>query len=184
MFYTSTGLLIDVANPKPQDINIYDIANGLARTCRYSGQIDSFYSVAQHSLAVAHLVPREHALCALLHDATEAYLADLPSPVKMLLPDYQELEKKWWHTIAEAFDLPPIMPTCVREADHLVLRAEMEVLFRNQPEAIIKELGGTVNQPVQFFNGSIQDIECFFIYIFHKILGFDDETSHKNARRH
>lgn len=80
-------------DPAVDSINITDIAKGLSNTCRFSGQLEEFYSVAQHSVAVSEMLPPEYALEGLLHDAAEAYMSDITSPLKKLLPDYQELER-------------------------------------------------------------------------------------------
>lgn len=64
-----------------EDIDIQDIASGLANECRFNGLIDNFYSVAQHLVYVSYLVAPEYALEALLHDASEAYVKDLPSTI-------------------------------------------------------------------------------------------------------
>jgi hypothetical protein len=86
---TSTGIFFDVGRPDPSAVDIRDIAHHLAHTCRYSGAVRKFYSVAEHSVLVAdlacHLAPDRASalrLPALLHDAAEAYLADLPAPAK------------------------------------------------------------------------------------------------------
>ena len=72
-------------NPCVEDIDIEDIAHGLAYTCRFNGQSTAFYSVAQHSLMVADLVADELKLEALMHDAAEAYLGDVVKPLKEAL---------------------------------------------------------------------------------------------------
>jgi len=74
---TYSGKRIDFENPDPDQIDIVDIAHGLSNLCRFSGQSKYFYSVAQHSFYVS-LVCKENKLQALLHDATEAYMADVP----------------------------------------------------------------------------------------------------------
>ena len=75
---TSTEKHIDFVNITPDQICIEDIARGLSNECRFAGQLESFYSVAQHSVYVSQIVPPEYALEALLHDAAEAYIKDIP----------------------------------------------------------------------------------------------------------
>lgn len=89
---TSTGKVFEYLHTTEDQIDINDIAFGLSRESRFAGQTSHFYSVAQHSLAVARAVPLDYALEGLLHDAAEAYCKDLPSPLKALLPGYKEIE--------------------------------------------------------------------------------------------
>lgn len=76
----------DFTNPKIEDIHILDIAHALSNICRFGGHSSSFYSVAEHSIILAEILERQGAdkmtvLAALLHDATEAYLGDMPRPI-------------------------------------------------------------------------------------------------------
>src|SRR5579872_2947230 len=79
---TASGLEFPLFEPRLDAINIEDIAHGLSMICRFTGQCARFYSVAEHSVHVSHLVPREDAAWGLLHDAAEAYLGDVASPLK------------------------------------------------------------------------------------------------------
>lgn len=119
-------------DPKPDQIHIRDIAHALSQQCRYAGHTNEFYSVAQHSVIVSKMVPQEHAMCALLHDATEAYLSDIPKPVKMGLPDFNALEDRVWReAIAPAFGLPEVMPKEVKSADYRILAVEKRDLLND-----------------------------------------------------
>ena len=89
---TYTGKKFYPYDPRPEQICIEDIAHGLSMLCRFAGQCRFFFSVAEHSIAVAHLLPANLKLFGLLHDASEAYLADLPRPVKAGLPEYRAIE--------------------------------------------------------------------------------------------
>lgn len=86
---TYTGRQFWPLDPKPEEVCIEDIAHALSQQCRYAGHTIRFYSVAQHSVEIALRVPRAAALWGLLHDAAEAYLVDLPRPVKYLMPAYK-----------------------------------------------------------------------------------------------
>lgn len=88
---TQQGNKFHFLAPQQDEIAIKDIAFALSNTCRFNGHVP-FFSVAEHSVAVAARVPPRLQLAALLHDASEAYLADIPSPIKQYLPDYQALE--------------------------------------------------------------------------------------------
>ncbi|MDT3722969.1 hypothetical protein [Pseudomonas oryzihabitans] len=87
---TATGRHLDLTGSTAVDIDPLDLARGLARACRFAGQCDAFYSVAQHCVLASLHVPSEHALHALLHDAAEAYLGDLTGPLKRLLVSYHQ----------------------------------------------------------------------------------------------
>lgn len=69
-------------NPNPDDIVIEDIAHALSNLCRFAGHTRQFYSVAQHSVLVSLHCHPDNALAGLLHDASEAYLLDMPRPLK------------------------------------------------------------------------------------------------------
>ena len=111
-------------DPRPDEIDIEDIAIALSRICRFGGHTKSFYSVAEHSILVSLLVPDEHRLTALLHDATEAYIGDMIRPLKSQIPQFSEIENNIWSAIAERFSLPVEMPSCVKDADVLALAIE------------------------------------------------------------
>ncbi len=121
---TFTGKHFDFINITMDDIFIEDIAQGLSNECRFAGQISQFYSVAQHSVYVSQIVPPEYALEALLHDASEAYCKDLPSPLKALLPDYKVIEKGIQKAICYKWDLPRIISAAVHYADLTMLATE------------------------------------------------------------
>ena len=126
---TNSGRHIDLPNPNPEAIAIGDIALGLSRECRFSGQTRSFYSVAQHSVLTSLIVPQEFALEALLHDATEAYLLDLPSPLKRLVPGYARIEQVFDRVLRKCFGLPEEMSPPVHQADRILLATEKRDLM-------------------------------------------------------
>ena len=116
-----SGINFKVFNPDINQINIEDIAHALSHLCRYGGHSDIFYSVAQHSLAVSYLVKPENALCGLLHDATEAYLIDLPRPIKYQIQQYRDMEEVLYTIIAKKFDLPNTLPDDVHYFDNFII---------------------------------------------------------------
>lgn len=116
-------------DPRPEEIQIEDIAWALAMQCRYAGHVLKRYSVAEHSVMVSCAVPPRHALWGLLHDATEAYLVDLPRPVKRNMPDYREAEDRLGQVIAERFNLRWPMPPEVKQVDAGMLLVERSQLL-------------------------------------------------------
>ncbi len=126
---TFSGGVIDFADPENSQFRIEDIAHGLANTCRYSGQCNRHYSVATHSVIVSLFVPDHLQLEALLHDATEAFMADIPTPLKQLLPDYQFIENRMDMAFRKQFGLPAKMSPEVKRADHIALAIEKPILM-------------------------------------------------------
>jgi 5'-deoxynucleotidase YfbR-like HD superfamily hydrolase len=101
---TYTGKKFHYLSPTPEEIDIKDIAHALSLTCRFGGHCRSFYSVAEHSVRVAAEVPASSALFALLHDAAEAYLPDIPSPMKQDYKKWQALEGRIEKVIIKKYD--------------------------------------------------------------------------------
>lgn len=128
---TASGRHFDPVDPQPDMIDLVDIATGLANECRFAGQCRFFYSVAQHSVLVSQHVPPEYAWEGLLHDATEAYIKDIPAPVKRLLPDYRALEKRIEGAIRARFGLPAIQSPGIKQADLTLLATERRDLMPN-----------------------------------------------------
>lgn len=125
---TISGKVIAIPNTGLSQIDIFDIAHALSYQPRFAGHTKQFYSVAEHSINVAKLVPREWKLQALLHDATEAYLCDIPTPFKAMMPQYKELEKHLWYAIAKRFGVPYEMDQSVKDADAVMLMTERDAL--------------------------------------------------------
>jgi len=121
---TFTGGRFWPMDPHAEDVEIADIAHALSMQCRFAGHCIRFYSVAEHCVHLSHAVPAEHALWALLHDASEAYLADVPSPVKPFLAGYREAETLVMFAVCRRFGLDYEMPPAVHEADWRILGDE------------------------------------------------------------
>lgn len=129
ILHTYTGKKIDPANPKPEDFCIEDIAHALSNICRFSGNTSEFYSVAEHCVRATYLVEEQFKLETLLHDACEAYLGDVPTPVKRLCHGYMLIEDKFYKAIAERFGVPHRMTLEVQRADREMLKIEsMELM--------------------------------------------------------
>lgn len=128
---TARGRAVDIQLVTPDDISILDIAHSLSNLCRFAGHTREFYSVAQHSVRVALTLPPELQLAGLLHDATEAYVVDLPRPIKNLLPDYKKLEARVWEAISFRFGVARFEHPLIKEMDNRALRTEWEELMRH-----------------------------------------------------
>lgn len=130
---------VSCLNPHPATIHLEDIAAGLARTCRWGGHCDRFYSVAQHSLHCLRLaremkLSRAEQKSALMHDAAEAYLGDMPSPYKSCLPDYQAMEDRFTAVIAKRFQLPRVLTPAVKKIDLIAMATEKRDLMKSCPD--------------------------------------------------
>jgi hypothetical protein len=115
----------------PRQIELQDIAHGLSNLCRFSGQA-RFYTVAGHSILVSEWIEQnggtpQEALWGLLHDASEAYITDMPMPVKIFCPQYYAIEKNFMKAICIRFGLPEKQPAIVYRADHALLAKEMSL---------------------------------------------------------
>lgn len=130
-----SGQLVDPLNLQPSDIRGDDIAWALSNICRYGGHSHRHFSVAEHSLEVSYKVAPAKKLTALLHDGSEAYLGDIPTPIKRRLPAFQEAEARAHLAIATAFGLDPeqfffdIEHGDVKKADIEALHAEQSFLW-------------------------------------------------------
>lgn len=130
---TRSGRAYWPMNPRAAEVDIDDIAHSLSMICRFGGHTRFFYSVAEHSVLVSQCVPPEHALQALLHDATEAYVGDMVRPLKQSMPGYCDIEDKNWLVIAEKFGVPAQMHESIKAADNAVLLAEKAALLEASP---------------------------------------------------
>lgn len=126
---TRSGKHFDYADPQPDQINISDIAHGLAAENRFAGQTIKPYSVAQHCWHASFLVPHYLRLEALLHDAAEAYMKDIPAPLKAMLPDYKVIEKRVDAAIRARYRLPAVSSPEVKHADLVMLATERRDLL-------------------------------------------------------
>ena len=126
---TRSGRRVALLNPSPAQIVIGDIAHGLAHQCRFNGQTNRFYSVAQHSVLVASILPRELRLAGLLHDASEAYLGDIVQPLKELLPEYQTIEANFCEVLGARFNVNLQPNPAIHQADIIVLATERRDLM-------------------------------------------------------
>lgn len=140
---TSTGKWFDVLKPDPSQIDLQDIASALSKLCRFGGHCRKFYSVAEHSILTSEMMLQCKSSdpllirWALLHDASEAYVVDIPRPAKRHLSEYIKIEDSIQRAIAERFGLPWPMPHEVHEVDNAVLALELRAYMPEQPEQLL-----------------------------------------------
>jgi hypothetical protein len=135
---THSGKYVAPGRLEPEDIEVIDIAHALSHQCRFSGHTRVFYSVGEHSCRCCDLVeeltgdPHEM-LWALMHDASEAYLVDLPRPIKhaasQLGEAYRVMEQNAMEAVTVAMGLEPEMPAVVSYADTVLLATERRDLM-------------------------------------------------------
>ena len=118
-------------DPRPEDVDINDIAWALSHICRFTGHTKTFYSVAEHSIRVSFACDPKDAVWAIVHDASEAYLCDLPRPLKILpaFEPYRRAEAAVMRAICQRYDLSVEMPASVHVADMRLLATEARDLM-------------------------------------------------------
>lgn len=131
---TVTGKKFYPLAPYPEDVDIFDISHSLGHQCRFGGHSKMFYSVAEHCVLLSYAVPAPDALWALMHDASEAYVVDVPRPLKYQLAGYREIENRVLLAIAARFRLPMAvageLPPAVVEGDNRILLTERMALMK------------------------------------------------------
>jgi hypothetical protein len=136
---TYTGVMFNFLDPKQEDIKIEDIAHSLSLQCRFTGHCKYFYSVAEHSVAVADLLIKKYgdrklALAGLLHDASEAYLSDLASPWKQYLDHYDIVENNIEAHLDIKFGID-LRDKRIKEADIIMLSQEAHQLLPSKGDS-------------------------------------------------
>jgi 5'-deoxynucleotidase YfbR-like HD superfamily hydrolase len=129
---TYTGKWVDPLDIHIEDIDIEDIAHSLSLMCRFGGHVKEFYSVAQHSVEVSHFCDKEDEFWGLMHDTSEAYLIDIPRPLKSdpkFGSFYRETEKQVMQVICNKYHLPSKQPESVTGADNILLATEIRDLM-------------------------------------------------------
>lgn len=124
---TFTGKRMYFLEPTPEMICIEDIAHALSNICRFGGHVTHFYSVAEHSVNVSILA--ENKLEGLLHDASEAYLVDIPKPIKAYLSNYKDIETKLMEAIGLKFGAGWPLCADTHDADATQLKEEAKYIM-------------------------------------------------------
>jgi len=126
--YTYYGHKVHYLSPKISEIDIRDIVHALSRIPRFNGHTHQPYYVAQHVCVCHDISPQEVKKEAFCHDHAESFAADVPSPLKSLIPQYKEIEGRLEKIIAKKFKLKYPFPSAVKEADMRMLVTEMRDL--------------------------------------------------------
>lgn len=136
---TSSGVVFDFAKIGTSEMRIEDIAHSLGNNCRFGGHVNKFYSVAEHSVHVASMLPDKYKLWGLLHDASEGYMLDLPRPLKYMLPKYLKIESKLQTAIYSKFAEGAPNATAykvIKHADNAMLIRESGTLLTTGSECM------------------------------------------------
>lgn len=168
---TYSGRKVYPLQPDPDQIDLADIAHALANMCRYTGHVREFFSVAQHSVLVSQNLSPELALWGLLHDAAEAYICDLPRPLKRALREmecgtswYDRTEIRLMDVIARKFGLSWPQPPEVDRVDLLLLVTEARDLMSPlHPDWHFKEANGFAILPDPVVPVGPHEAEAMFL---------------------
>lgn len=155
-----TGRKFWPLDPRPEDIDILDIAHALANNCRWGGHSRRFFSIAQHSCMVHDFVARSFKKVGLLHDASEAYILDMPRPIKYQMPEYVAIEEKLMLCIADKFEFGYPELERIKGADDIALYLEKMHLFNDRKAAEVLS-----DRAVDFFFDNKMDGRDFIFYL-------------------
>lgn len=172
---TYTGKHFEPTNPDPELIRIEDIAHALSMLCRGNGHVKTFWSVGQHCIccareAAARGLSNRMVLACMLHDASECYMSDVPTPFKNELPEYQEQEEHLLGIIYEKFlgsDLTEEEQKELKEIDHAMLWYDLEYLLGEIQYGEIPELHIDLDYTVRPF----EEVEEEYLSLFEKYSG-------------
>ena len=172
---TYTGKHFEPTNPNPELIRIEDIAHALSMICRGNGHVKTFWSVGQHCVccareAAARGLSNRMVLACLLHDASECYMSDVPTPFKNELPEYQEQEEHLLGIIYEKFlgsDLTEEEQKELKEIDHAMLWYDLEHLLGEIQYREIPELHIDLDYTVRPFS----EVEEEYLALYEKYSG-------------
>lgn len=170
------GDFFDFDNPEIHDFDIDVIAHALSNLCRFTGHTHRHYSVAEHCVLVSRIVPAEFALDGLMHDAAEAYLGDVASPLKAMLPEYKRIEARVEAALAKHFNLAFPIPPEVKHADKQLYRQELRQITNGHDNLWFTDL-----QEANVLVAGMQakDAKAFFLSRFKEL----DAQRHKSVRR-
>ena len=151
------------------DVNLDDIATALSRLPRFGGHGKKVITVAEHSLLVSDLIyfgghSYIDAFWGLMHDATEAYVNDIPSPLKSMLPDYQKVEKKVWQAIKRRFGIPEPSSPAIKAYDVAAMCLESDWVFER--DIISQRVSAHLPTSIEYYCGNSDGGRGRFLYLF------------------
>ena len=163
---TFTGKVVFFEDPDPESIDIRDIAHALSQQCRFAGHTRRFLSVAEHSILVS-LQCGEYALEGLFHDASEAYMVDMPTPIKRKMSNYKDYENRLMKAIFTKFNLQYPLPQIVHDADtaQLVKEARALVTLSDWTDEYVLKMSGLEPYCIRS-----EDAETQFLRMFNKLM--------------
>lgn len=125
------GRPVDLTDFTKLEVDVDTVAGSLAKLCRFTGHCKQFYSVAEHSVLVSHLIEKGYEWDGLFHDVQEAIIGDVAGPLKSMLYDYSRVESRVACRMAELLGLSQTIPAvaAVQRADRLALCLEWEILM-------------------------------------------------------
>lgn len=133
--WSKDGKKLSLIHLKPSDVEIDEIAHSLSNTCRFGGHCREYYSVAEHCVIMANIMEeqgfsKDEQLGALLHDASEYILTDVPRPFKPMMPEYNRYETYIMEVVEKKFGVDCHTPE-IKELDNRMVGSEARALFKN-----------------------------------------------------
>lgn len=171
---TRSGINFYPFAPREEQIEIEDIAWGLSHLCRYTGHTPFLYSVGHHSVLVSDYLEEKYGLSAgyagLLHDAAEAYINDLATPLKRHLKEFNEVEETIMAAVMRKFGIDPLCMSYVHEGDQTLFLTEAKELMDNPDWASVRLLHDQGLRPLEwkFREVSPAEVRRQFLFKFHR----------------
>lgn len=168
---TFSGKFFHIFDPREDEINMVDIAHALSNICRYTGQCEPFYSVAEHSCRVSDILPDDLKLAGLLHDAAEAYIGDINGAYKHRLSLMVEADEKISAAIMRKFGVKEYDHKAIKNADMVLRATERRDLMINGHNNLWKSLEGYEPLSEKISPVSPESAERLFLRLVYRLTG-------------